>query len=240
MTIKTTISSLARHAAALSLAGAACCATAGPVLMQTGFANAGDPTTLTIAGGPHSGTFYAGEFTGTVGGDSFLSYCVDLAQFFDFGIGYTDYTAAVGSTLFGAAKATQLGALLKAVGGFATASTPSRSAAVQAGLWEILYETGPTLSLAGGSFTAVGGTTAAADFGVVDGYLGHLNDYAATDFMVYASPTSQDFITAAVGGFNPTAVVVPGDPLALPEPSGAALAALALGGAALAGRRRRA
>lgn len=222
----------ARTAAALCLSATALAATASPTLTQTGFANAGAAATISVAGGPNNGTFHAGEFTGVFNGESFLSYCVDLSQYFSFGNSYADYAPTTGLAAFGATRATQLGELLTAVGGFAT-STPSRSAAVQAAVWEILYETGPLLSLGSGSFTAGGGTTAASDIAALNNVLGHLGDYAAASYSILASPTSQDFITAARDGRVGTAAVG-----AIPEPSSLALIVAAIGGAAFSRRRR--
>ena len=124
----------------------------------------------------------------------------------------------------------QIGELLTAAGGFAL-STASKSAALQGGIWEILYETSGSLALGGGSFTIARGTVLAADLTAVDGYLAHLGSYAPMSFTAYVSPTQQDFITA--NRPNTTAA----NPV--PEPSSLALVALGLAGVGMAGRSRR-
>ena len=203
---------------------------ANPVLVQNAFANAGTAATVATTGGPNVGTFRVGEFTGTIDGAVFLSYCVDLAQYFSFGSAYTNYTAGSGVSALGATKATQIGELLTAAGGFAL-STASKSAALQGGIWEILYETSGSFALGGGSFTIAPGTVLAADLTAVNGYLAHLGSYAPMSFTAYVSPTQQDFITANRPDFTPANHV--------PEPSGLALAVLGLAGATGVARRSR-
>ena len=221
------------RAAAMALCGAMPLAHAAPVvtLVQNAFANSGSAATVVSTGGPSVGTFLAGEFSGTVDGASFLSYCIDLAQHFSFGSVYGNYTSSTGSALLGATKTTQIGELLTAAGGFAL-STPSKSAALQGGIWEILYESSGSFALGGGSFTIVPGTVLAADLSAVDGYLSHLASYAPMSFTAYASPTQQDFITASRAGPD-TGI------LRVPEPSSLALAALGLAGIGIVRRSRR-
>ena len=222
-------SSIRAIAAAVFLIIAAA-AHANPVLVQNAFANAATEATVATAGGPNTGTFRVGEFTGTVDGATFLSYCIDLAQHFSFGSAYTNYVAGSGVSALGATKATQIGELLTAAGGFAL-STASKSAALQGGIWEILYETSSSLALGGGSFTIKPGTVLAADLTVVDGYLAHLGSYAPMSFTAYVSPTQQDFITA--NRLNTIAAN------SVPEPSSLALVACGLAGAAGVARRSR-
>ena len=219
-----------RVAAAAVSCGLAMAAQASPVLLQNGFANAGTEATVTTAGGPSVGTFRVGEFTGTVDGSAFTSYCIDLAQHFTFGTAYTNYTVSSGVSALGATKATQLGELLTAAGGFAL-STASKSAALQSAIWEILYETSGTFALGSGSFTVTPGTVLAADLTTVNGYLAHLGNYTPMAFTAYLSPTQQDFISANRAEFTTANRV--------PEPSGLSFVVLGLAGIGGAARRSR-
>lgn len=185
-----------RAAVVGALVGASVAAQAANTLKQTGWVHGG-PANVTVSGAPsNNGNHPAGEFTGLFNGVSFESYCSDLLQTFTFNTVYTDYTVMTGAAAYGATKATQIGELLTAAGGFAASVSASRSTAIQAGIWEILYETGGPFGLGTGTFKAAPGTVAQADLNIVDGYLANLGSYAATSFNAYVSREHQDFITA--------------------------------------------
>jgi len=185
-----------RVALAGALAGAAFASQAANSLKQTGWEHGG-PANVTVSGAPsNNGNHPAGEFTGVFNGVSFESYCADLLQTFSFNTVYTDYTVMSGAAAYGVTKSTQIGELLTAAGGFAASVTASRSTAIQAGIWEILYETGNSFGLGTGTFRAAPGSVTQADLNVVDGYLANLGSYAATSFTAYVSREHQDFITA--------------------------------------------
>ena len=80
---------------------------------------------------------------------SFVAWCAELTQTFSFGVAY-EYQQVSGASYFGAAKATDLSRLFTAAQGFVV--DKFTSAAMQAGIWEIIYEHGPSFSLTGGTF----------------------------------------------------------------------------------------
>jgi hypothetical protein len=71
---------------------------------------------------------------------------------------------------------------------------------MQAAIWEIIYEQGPTFSLLGGTFK--GGPedpSAQGAFDTVNGFLTHLSDYAALARIdVLENSAQQDFLVATI------------------------------------------
>jgi PEP-CTERM motif len=184
--------------AAASLAFAASQASADSVEL-TGFAF--NPASIISVDSAAPGTvvsftdLQAGEFVGTLNGASFMTYCTELTQEASFNVNYNDYTAVSGVTAWGAAKSLAIDHLMSAVlgGGFPT--NADQSVAVQAAIWEILYETGPTYDFSTGSFTAtsVNATTQgildALDFSFAASYpitvhVDQLQSPSAQDFLV--------------------------------------------------------
>lgn len=108
---------------------------------------------LTVASPSYSGS--AGQFSGLLNGNSFVTYCTDLSQTFQFGINYTDYSVVSGVTAWGAAKSLDIDRAISNVTSFGQPVNSVQSAAIQAIVWEILYETaGNPYDFTSGSFTA--------------------------------------------------------------------------------------
>jgi len=153
---------------------------------------------------------------------SFTAWCAELTQSFSFGVTY-DYTQVSGTSYFTGQKAADLSRLFTATHGIVFDS--STSAAMQAGIWEIIYEKGTAYGFATGNFTGVpekAGDQAAFD--TINGYLTHLSDYKA-DYRidVLTNGDHQDFLVATI-----------------PEPETWALLVAGLGVLGLLKRRRRA
>ena len=186
-----------RTAIAAAVLGGSFVAHAATTLVQNSYVHGG-PSSVALSGSASqgAGTVNAGEFSGLFNGTSFLSYCIELTQTFSFGTTYTDYSLASPIAQLGAPKATQIGQLLTAAGGFTASITASQSAALQAGIWEIVYENLGPFNLGSGNFQAAPGSVSAADITAVNGYLANLGTYSATAFTVLHSPEHQDFITA--------------------------------------------
>jgi hypothetical protein len=138
----------------------------------------------------HSYSGAAGGFTGTLNGNPFQTYCVDLYQSFSWGTTYTDYSAvALPGTV-----AQDLGRLFTShLGDVVDGNT---SAAFQLAAWEIMYETGGSYNLSGGNFTENGNATV---HGIAQGYLDTLGATSVYTVQKLESPSSQDFVlTSAV------------------------------------------
>ena len=107
---------------------------------------------VTVASPGYSGS--AGQFTGLLNGNSFVTYCTDLLQTFQFNVNYTDYSVVSGVTAWGATKSLDLDKLMSAAIASAVPVNAAQSAAVQAAVWEVLYETSGSYDLTSGTFVA--------------------------------------------------------------------------------------
>ena len=112
-----------------------------------------DPASpLTVAVPGYSGA--AGQMSGTLNGNSFVTYCTDLAQTFSFNTNDTGYSVVDGVAAWGAARSLALDQAMSAATTYGWPNDASESAAVQAAIWEILYETSGTYGFGSGTFVA--------------------------------------------------------------------------------------
>ncbi len=157
---------------------------------------------------------------------SFVAWCAELTQSFSFNTSY-DYTLVSGVSHFGAQKTTDLSRLFTAAQGFVVDNFTS--AAMQAAIWEIIYEKGPSFNLlaglpTSGTFTGAPDDPAGLDaFNKVNGFLLNLGSYQAlAQSDVLENGAQQDFLIATI-----------------PEPETWMLFGLGLGAVGLLKRRRR-
>jgi PEP-CTERM motif len=110
----------------------------------------GGPSPVSVASPNYSGG--AGQFSGLLNGNSFVTYCTDLLQTFQFNVNYTDYSVVSGVTAWGATKSADLD---RAISAFIAAPYPidsDTSAVAQSVVWEILYETSGSYGFGTGTF----------------------------------------------------------------------------------------
>jgi hypothetical protein len=111
----------------------------------------------------------AGQFSGHLNGNSFVTYCTELTQSFYFNTTYNDYSVVDGATAWGATRSQALNHLMSAANFYAVPTDAAQSAAVQAAVWEVLYETSGTYDLNAGTFKATSANL------TTQGYLSALN-----------------------------------------------------------------
>ncbi len=95
---------------------------------------------------------YAGQYSGTLDGNSFFTYCAELTQSLSFNHLYSDYTIVSGITAFGADKSAVFDHVVSAILDQNINSNPDGSGFAQASIWEVLYETASTYAFSSGSF----------------------------------------------------------------------------------------
>ena len=148
-----------------TLALAAALAVAAPAFADTvnlsGFTFS-PATVVTVSSPNYSGK--AGQYTGLLNGNSFVTYCTDLSQTISFNANYTDYTVVNGVTAWGAQRSLDLDRWISWLDQSAYPIDAAMSAASQAAVWEILYETSSTYDLASGTFTATSGDAATQNY----------------------------------------------------------------------------
>jgi PEP-CTERM motif len=176
----------------------------------------------------------AGQFSGAMGSagnrtgrtasasasTSFTAYCVELSQNFAFSVDY-DYTMVSGLSYFGADKASDLSRLFFAAQNFVVDGITS--AALQAAVWEIVYEDASSYDLGSGTFTGSGNASA---FATVNSFLTKLDSYSDAYYQlgVLVNGQRQNFVV----------------PTPVPEPGTWALMAAGLGALGFIARRRKA
>ena len=231
-------------AVAASLVFVATCAQASETVNLTGFTYS-SPKNVNVQidppgffNFPKNYSVSAGQFTGTLNGASFTTYCLDLEENFSFNTTYSDYNIVA----LDSKKALDIGKLMTKWGG--TVDNAHESAAFQVALWEIMYDTGSNYDLTGSFFHPAGvfSETSGND-GIRSLAQSYLSDLGAvTSFQVsllqsvdhYVGqgrhktfvPGTQDFLVA-------TPTVTP-----VPEPSTYALMLAGLAGVGFVARRR--
>jgi hypothetical protein len=128
---------------------------------------------------------------------SFVAWCAELTQTFSFGVTY-EYQQVSGASYFGADRATDLSRLFTAAQGFVV--DKFTSAAMQAGIWEIIYEHGESFSLTGGTFKgAPEDASGQGAFDKINGFLMNLDAYKADARIdVLSNGEHQDFLVATI------------------------------------------
>lgn len=166
---------------------------------------------------------YAGQYSGTLDGNPFVTFCAELTQELYFGTTYDDYSIIDGVDAWGVAKSGQFDRLISALFGLSVVTNANGSGLAQTAIWETLYETSGSNGFATGTFQATStdpmvGAASAADWSA----LAYTPIRYHVDLLY--SPTAQDLLLI-------TAIPVP-------EPSETALLLAGALGLGLVVRRR--
>jgi hypothetical protein len=201
-------------------------AQAGAVpLTVTGWEYPGSVTQATIRNNsPYSQSrVYAGGFVTNAGGESFISWCVDIFQNTYFGQTVNDFNKTTGVAALGATKADALGRL--ATHALGSVNNRATSGAFQLAAWEIVNETNGSWNLTNGNFRASDVTNNSRS--IAQGWLNALAGVKSLYTVhVWQSRSRQDLAVF--------------ERVSVPEPATLALFIVGLGGAAFAVRARRA
>lgn len=206
--------------------------TVGHTVYLNGFtyANPSDMTLQSSAPGPLIAAFDAdgAQYSGTLDGKSFISYCAEITQYLYFQTTYTDYQIVGGVAAWGLTRSLLIDHLISAIFDQHINTTSGGSSLTQAALWEMLYETSPTMGFATGSFTITNSNNVQIASNGID-----WADWSAWPIDYHAdllhSPTAQDlFLITAVTG-----------PSRVPEPSDPGLLVAGIAAMSLVTKRRR-
>jgi len=201
-------------------------ALAAPALADTVVLNSytyGGPSTVSVGTPGYSGG--AGQFSGFLNGNAFVTFCAEIGQVFSFGTTYNNYSVVAGATAWGAGKATALNQLMSYAASNLLPSSQDNSAALQSAVWEIVNETDTSYGFTTGNFKAsstTGSTQTALT--ALDGIWATLGTQTVTHYVDQLhSPTNQDFLVMAP----------------VPEPESYAMLLAGLGIVGAVARRRR-
>ncbi|EXI68996.1 MAG: PEP-CTERM motif protein [Candidatus Accumulibacter adjunctus] len=186
------LKNIAKVVAALGLAASLAAPAGAAQLNLTGYTNGG-PSSVSVASPAYSGG--AGQFSGTLDGNAFTTFCAELTQSFNFNTNYT-YSIVSGTTAWTNPVYLGLSRLVTWLAANPTFNnSPDKSAAMQSAVWEVIYETSGTYNLAGGTFVATSSGATQTALNTLNGQWANINATLPTLFAdKLVNANHQDFL----------------------------------------------
>jgi hypothetical protein len=149
---------LARALAAATMATALAAPAMADTVNLTGFTYGSQPILATSTSPAVSGTFSAGQFSGTLNSNAFVTFCTELTQTFNFNTLYNNYSVVNGLTAWGSTVYQGMNRLMSyGIANGLPSNNSASSAAFQAAVWEVIYEPTGNYNFGSGNFTASSG-----------------------------------------------------------------------------------
>lgn len=153
---------------------------------------------------------YAGAFATTIGGaggNSFLTYCIDIFKDTNFGTVVNDYTEVAPTTLLSSRQVSDLERL--AAGFYSQVTDAVTSGAFQVAVWEIVNEKADNpYQVVSGNFRVASNTTDVVN--TAQSWLDHLPQSGTYSIQVLSSASHQNLAVFSPTGFILSPVPEPG------------------------------
>jgi hypothetical protein len=145
---------LAKALAAATLATALATPALADTVQLNSFTYGSQPMTVSSASPAASGTYPAGQFSGFLNSNAFVTFCTDLQKSFSLGTTYTNYSIVNGLTAWGSTVYQGMNRLMSYGYANGLPNNSTNSAVFQAAVWEVIYQPDGVYDFNAGNFKA--------------------------------------------------------------------------------------